>query len=346
MRIQVVAASDLGPPELARWSELQRASPIYRSPFFRPEFMTAVARVRDVHVAVIEDAGSVVGFFPFEVGRRRGGRPLGWPHSDYQGPVLDTAAVLDPRELVRGCGLATWSFDHLPAGLAAFAPYVFGRGLSPYLNLSTGFDAYLAERRAGSDVSAALRKTRKLEREVGTLSFVPESDASDLFARLLQWKRLQYAETGVRDVLADAGSRELLGHLHTTGSAEFSGALSVLYAGDVIAALHFGLRSGSVWHSWFPAYNRELSRYSPGLVLLLELAKAAPRLGVREVDLGKGEARYKEALANGSLELHEGCVGAQALSTLPVRVRTSARRALRRAGVHRAARRALHRIRR
>ena len=346
MNVRVVPASDLVPPELARWSELQRANPIYRSPFFRPEFVTAVARVRDVRVAVIEDAGRVAGFFPFEVGHRRSGQPIAWPHSDYHGPVLDEAFALDPRALVRACGLASWSFDHLPAQLTAFVPYVFGRGRSPCLDLSDGFDGYLASRKARSDVRDTLRKTRKLAREVGPVRLDPESNASDLFARLLEWKRLQYADTGVRDVLADAGSRELLGVLHATRGVEFGGALSVLYAGDVVVALHFGLRSGSVEHSWYPAYNRELRRYSPGLILLLELARAAPALGVREIDFGKGDARYKEAFSTESLPLYEGCVGARALSALPVRIRTSARGALRRAGVHRAARRALHRIRR
>jgi CelD/BcsL family acetyltransferase involved in cellulose biosynthesis len=346
MRIQVVAASDLGPPELARWSELQRASPIYRSPFFRPEFMTAVARVRDVRVAVIEDAGSVAGFFPFEVGRRRTGQPLGWRRSNYHGPVLDADAALEPRELVRACGLATWSFDHLPAGLTAFDRYVSGRDQSPYLDLSEGFEPYVAGRRAHSDVRDTLGKTaRKLAREVGPVRFVPESDASDLLARLFEWKRVQYGETGVRDVLADAESRELLEQVHATRGAEFAGALSALYAGDVVVALQFGLRSALVWHCWFPAYNRELSRYSPGLMLLLELAKAAAPLGIREIDLGKGEAPYKLTLATGSHSLYEGCVGAHTLSALPVRVRTSARRALRRAGIHRAVRRALRKAR-
>jgi CelD/BcsL family acetyltransferase involved in cellulose biosynthesis len=113
----------------------------------------------------------------------------------------------------------------------------------------------------------------------------------------------------------------------------------------VVAALHLGLRSGEVWHSWFPAYNPDLDRYSPGLVLMLELAAAAPALGIREIDLGKGEARYKLALATGSVPLNEGSVGARPLSAVSARAQAAARRALRAAGVHRAARRALHQIR-
>ncbi len=339
MNVRIVPAGALTASELARWGELQGASELYRSPFFRPEFTLAVARLRDVRVAVVEDAGSVAGFLPFEASRRQG-RPVGRPFSDYHGPVLDDPAAVDARGLVRACGLATWSFDHLPAGFASFAPHVWGHGASPCLDLSEGFDP---EARPSSDIRGALRKARKLAREVGPLRFVPHSDDPDLLAQAIAWKRRQYAETGVTDVLADAGARELLGHAQAARATEFAGLLSVLYAGDQVAALHLGLRSGGVLHSWFPAYNPALHRYSPGLVLLLELAGSAPALGIRELDFGKGEARYKLALATGAVPLHEGCVGARPLSALPVRLRTSARRALRSVGVHRAARRVLRR---
>ena len=342
MNVRVETTGALAAPELARWSELQRASPLYRSPFFTPEFAFAVARVRDVRVAVIEEAGATAGFFAFEAGRRGHGRPVGRPFSDYHGPVLDEAAAIDARALVRACGLATWSFDHLPAGLAAFAPHVWSEGTSPCLDLAEGFDLG-AGGRAHSDIRGAQRRARKLAREVGPLRFVPHSDDPDLLAQTIAWKRQQYAATGVTDVLADAGGRELLGHVHAARATGFAGILSVLHAGDQVAALHLGLRAGGVLHSWFPAYNPELNRYSPGLVLLLELAGAAPGLGIRELDFGKGEARYKLALATGAVPLLEGCVGARPHSALPVRLRTSARRALRAAGVHRAARRALRR---
>jgi CelD/BcsL family acetyltransferase involved in cellulose biosynthesis len=333
VNVRIVPAGALAAADLARWSELQHATPLYRSPFFRPEFTLAVSRVRDARVAVVEDAGAVAGFLPFEASRRHG-RPVGRPFSDYHGPVLDEDAAIDARELVRACGVATWSFDHLPAGIAAFAPHVWRQGASPYLDLTDGFDPG-----ASSDIRGAQRRARKLAREVGPLRFVPDSDDPDLLAQTIAWKRRQYAATGVTDVLADAGGRELLGHVHAARATGFAGMLSVLHAGDQVAGLHLGLRAGGVLHSWFPAYNPELHRYSPGLVLLLELAGAAPSLGIRELDFGKGEARYKLALATGAVPLHEGCVGARPLSALPVRLRASARRAVRAAGVHRAVRR-------
>ena len=51
------------------------------------------------------------------------------------------------------------------------------------------------------------------------------------------------------------------------------------------------------------------------------------------------------ALATGSVALNEGSVGARPLSALSARAQAAARRTLRAAGVHRAARRALRRVR-
>ena len=278
--------------------------------------------MRDVRVAVIEDAGSVAGFFPFEVGRRRHGRPVGRPFSDYHGPVLDDAAAIDARELVRACGLATWSFDHLPAGIAAFAPHVWGEGASPYLDLADGFDPEAAGRRAPSDIRGALRKARKLAREVGPLRFVSHSDDPDLLAQTIAWKRQQYAATGVTDVLADA-ERPRAAPAGPCRAGVPGSPASCRYSTPATRSppCTSACAPDGVLHSWFPAYNPELHRYSPGLVLLLELAGAAPALGIRELDFGKGEARYKLALATGTVPLQEGCVGARPLSALPVRLR-------------------------
>ncbi|HKY23630.1 MAG TPA: GNAT family N-acetyltransferase [Gaiella sp.] len=345
MRVEVVSSDAIGQSEIDRWGEIQQ-QPVYRSPFFRPEFTLAVGAMRKVRVAIVEDAGRVVGFFPFESRSPRAGRAVAWHGSDYHGPVLAEDAVVDPRALVRACRLATWSFDHLPAGLPGFEVHSFGRGSSPYLDLTSGFDPYLESKRKRSDVRNTLgRSARKLVAEVGPVRFVLESDDAELLERLVEWKRRQYAETGVRDVLGDAASRELLQRLHAVRGSEFAGTLSALYAGDVVAALHFGIRSARVLHSWFPVYNRELGAYSPGLMLLLELARAAAPLGIREIDLGKGETRHKLALASGSHELLEGCVGASTVWAMPVRARSSVRQAMRRAGVHRAVRRAFHRVR-
>src|SRR6185312_6233242 len=85
---------------------------------------------------------------------------------------------------------------------------------------------------------------------------------------------------------------------------------------DKVAAVCLSLRSRGVLHSWFTAYNPELHQYSPGLTLFVRLAEEAEQLGIRKIDLGRGEERYKWSLATGSVELSEGSVSSRSLATL------------------------------
>src|SRR5207248_8103260 len=99
-----------------------------------------------------------------------------------------------------------------------------------------------------------------------------------------------------------------------------AGVLSCLYADDELVAAHFGMRSGAVLHSWFPAYTPSLNRYSPGLVLLRMVLEAAPAHGVEVFDLGPGTESYKSRFANATLEVGAGWVAATRTSDLARRV--------------------------
>ena len=91
--------------------------------------------------------------------------------------------------------------------------------------------------------------------------------------------------------------------------------LASVYAGDTLAAVTMGLRAGPVFHWWFPSYEQALSRYSPGLILLLCLAEKAESLGLEVIDLGKDHALYKERWANRLVPLAEGSVTTAAPSS-------------------------------
>ena len=313
MTVTCLRAADLTPDHLRLWGEWQRADPALESPFFRPEFARVVDAARGgVEVAVLEEGGRPCGFLPFHRGRLGAGRPVGWPMSDYQGLVAPAGVALDPAAVVRGCGLSYWDFDHVPAAQAAFAPHHWRPATSPYLDLSAGFEGYMAARKkAGSTtVNDSLRKLRKLEREVGPVRVELHTTAPAAFAALLDWKAAQYGQTGLPNLFAAGWPVKLLeGVLAERGNA-FSGLLSAVYFGDRLGAVHLGVRSFGVLHSWFPAYDREFSKYSPGVMLVVELAKLLPGLGVTRLDLGKGDMEYKTSLMSGSVPLAEGCVAA------------------------------------
>ncbi|MGA2620309.1 MAG: GNAT family N-acetyltransferase [Thermoguttaceae bacterium] len=311
MQIEVLAADRLTPEHVAAWSHVLATEPALESPFFRPEFTQAVAAVRhDVEVAVLREDDRPVGFFPYQRQRGNVAVPVGGLLCDFQGLVVRRGASVDARQLLRGCGLAAWHFNHLLASQEPFRPYHSVTWESPYMDLGGGFEAYRkSKHEAGRGTLAqAERKARKIAREIGPLRLVPHTCERDVFELLMDWKVQQYRRIKATNFLAPAWTVALLERVWKTQSPAFAGMLSVLYAGDRPAALHLGMRAGGVLHVWFPAYDPALAGYSPGLILWLELARAAAALGLRRIDLGKGQERYKASLQSGASQLAEGSV--------------------------------------
>lgn len=318
MKFSVQPIDQLTPDHLSRWEAFHHANPTLSSAYFHPAFTQAVAAVRrDVEVCVIENAGTVVGFFPFQRGRWGFGSPVGGIMSDYHGPITAPGVTVNPRDLLCGCGLSVWDFDHLLPQQQSFDPYITNRVGSPVMDLSSGFEAYVQRRRAegSQQIPTIQRKARKAEREVGPIRYETHVTEPGIFDRLVEWKRAQYRETGVADVLGVQWTVSLLHHIWTTQTPGFAGVLSVLYFADQPVAVHLGMRSATAWHWWFPAYGKEHSAYSPGLILLLRMAEAAPTLGVTRIDLGKGDANYKTSMMTHEEMLGEGRVEIPSLLT-------------------------------
>jgi CelD/BcsL family acetyltransferase involved in cellulose biosynthesis len=315
MRISVVRPAELGPGELAAWRAMQAAQPALDSPFLAPEFTLAVGAFRDdARVAVLEDGSTLAGFLPFERRALGIGKPIGAGLSDCQGLVHAPGFDWSPRDLLRGCGLAMWEFDHLVAGQAPFEPYVVARKTSAVMDLADGFAAYLERLRVSAPETAKRTpsKERKLGREVGEVRFDFDARDPDALRTVMDWKSAQYRRTGMGDRFALPWVVGLVEHLLGTRSDGCTGTLSMLYAGDEPVAGHFGLRSATVLATWFPTYDPRFSKYSPGLILHLRMAESAAAAGVRQLDMGKGTTRYKESFKSGDLLVAEGWVGRHA----------------------------------
>lgn len=311
MRVAVLPASQLTDDHVRLWSAIQQSEPSLASPCFRPEFAQAVAAVRsDVSVGVLEDGGQTSGFFPFQRSWGKAGRPVGDPLSDFQGIIAGNPCAWNAEELVRACGLTAWRFDHLLSDQQPFRPFHQVETLSPFVDLSRGFAAYEEDRcRAGSREIVRIRaNVRAAQRQVGPLRFEFHTSDGRVFETLVRWKSEQYRGTGCTNVFALPWVLRLLERIRRQQGAMFAGVLSALYLGDRLAAVHLGMRSADVLHYWFPAYDPELGRHSPGRICLLEIAKAAAAQGVRRIDLGKGMEPYKSRLMSGAISLAEGIV--------------------------------------
>lgn len=297
--------------EVAAWHAMQHSDAALGNPFLSPEFAVAVGRFRpSARVAVLTDGPALAGFFPFERRRLGLGVPIGAGLTDCQGVVHARGFEWDARELLRGCGISAFHFDHLAQEQRPFQRWVAATAPSPVIDLTDGFAAYEEKLKTKSaqfcrDVA---RRGRKLSREAGPLRHVVDSRDMAALQSLMAWKSDQYRRTGRTDRFAQPWIVGLINDLFETRSSHFSGRLSVLYAADTPVAAHFGLQSGQVLAHWFPAYNMQFSKYSPGLIHHLRMIEDTAPLGISLIDLGKGTKRYKDTLKTSEIFVCEGSV--------------------------------------
>ncbi len=308
-RYRRVRFRDLGPAEIGAWAAAAESCEAVSSPYFRPEFAGAVDAERgDVVVTVIEEDGRAAGFFPHH---RRGlgeGRPLALGISDFHGVIAPPRVEWSMPDLLAASRLSSFRFDHALAEQPQFAACAESSHSSPVIDLSGGYGRYIEGRKASGSkqVQKVEGLARKMEREVGPVRFVLEESDPAVLDRVIRWKSEQCRAAGTVDVFAVDWTRNLMRRLMATRSPGFAGVLSALYVGDSLAAAHMGMRSRTVWHYWFPAYDEAFAKYSTGLLLLLRLAESAAAGGAARVDLGKGESMYKQRLMSGASTVLEG----------------------------------------
>lgn len=310
MNITPISARQLTELHLKAWAELLQSGTELDSPFFRPEFTQAVAAVRDgVEVAVLEEGGQIVGFLPFQRSPRNEGQPVGFPMNDFQG-VIGDSIQFSPMQFVRDCGLRVFDFDHILSSQTSFSSHSWRTAESPIMDLSGGYDEYYARRAnpRSREIKTTLRRMRKATREVGDIRFRLCNEAPSILAYVIDKKREQFRRTNTLDIFNHTWTEDLLKALLHYHTPHFSAVLSTLHIGDRLAAAHFGMRSNGVLHAWFPVFEHDLSRYSPGMIMWIKLAMEAQDLGITRVDLGKGDARYKTALMTRATTVSEGFV--------------------------------------
>jgi CelD/BcsL family acetyltransferase involved in cellulose biosynthesis len=301
VKVVVERPESLSETELTLWRRLQRSHGELSRPFMCPEFVLAASAARgDVRVAAFEEAGQLIGFFPFQRLGEHESLPPAYGISSAEGAIADPREDWDARELIRYCGLESWSFDHLVPSVA-FEPHYTRLRNTCFIDVGRGFERYARDRReAGSKQLVELeRKARKLEREVGSVEFTMHSDDPELLRTLMRWKSEQFARTKFVDRFRIPWVVDVVERVHATQTPEFAGVLSVLRVDDEPVALNMGVRSHSAFEIWFPTYAHRFARYSPGLILLLRLAQAAYDAGIATIELGRSGAPYKQRLMSG-----------------------------------------------
>ncbi|WP_171075300.1 GNAT family N-acetyltransferase [Nonomuraea basaltis] len=310
MRVTLALPRELGQHEVSRWRALQDSDPAFDNPFLSPEFTITVGELRDVvQVAVLYDGPDIVGFFPFERHPMGIGKPVAAGLTDAQGLVHVKDFEIDPRRLIKECGLSVYEFDHLVSGQPMLSDRN-ERHPSPIIDLRDGYERYTAslKEHSGKTYKTTLAKSRKLQREAGTMRHDYATTDLEPLHTLLGWKTDQYRRTGRTDRFAHRWIVELVERLLATQSETFAGVLDMVYVDDKPVAGHFGVRTRTTLAGWFPAYDTQYARYSPGLIHHLAMAERAAEAGIEVIDMGRGQKEYKDKLKNGELEVAEGRV--------------------------------------
>jgi CelD/BcsL family acetyltransferase involved in cellulose biosynthesis len=320
LHVSFTDATSLSSAQIARWQELRAANRALWSPFFDPRYVQLVARSAPrAGIAVVRQDDEIVGFLPLQ--GKPGGlmRPLGAPLADQHGLI---AASDGPGIEAVMAALHPSSFRF--TGLAGVIDPGLVRGTHDIFlaDLSDGVDAYEAVRQAAypDHFKKMGRRLRRAEREFGPVRLESGLRDRQSFDTLIAWKREKYRATGRHDILGVPWIVQFLQDLLASDDPDFCGEVSVLWFGDALAAIEFGMRAGDVLHSWFPSYDPRFSAVSPGVMLMDGMILQAGARGIRVVDLGSGHSEYKKYASNRRVEVVEGCLeggGVRRLITAP-----------------------------
>lgn len=308
---RLVRPSALTPAERAAWDSFVDADARLASPYFERAFAEACEEVRsDTRVLVARREGQIKAFLPMQTGRVGYARPIAGPLNDVSGLIAEPGADVSPVEMLRGGGVPIYDFSTALASQPGWN--ATAEDGSWVMDTSAGFEAW--EKGRNELAPKAMRnlrmRRRRLENAEGGFRFVMADDRPEAFHTMMRWKSAQYRRTKVFDAFSVNWTRRLLEAILRRRSDRFNGLCSTLYVGDRIAAVHVGMASARMTHFWFPAYDADFGRISPGLLLMLEVARTASSLGHFGFELGPGDYSFKRDLADYQIGLASGFLAA------------------------------------
>ncbi|WP_430913755.1 GNAT family N-acetyltransferase [Methylobacterium sp. sgz302541] len=314
----------------ALWRGLDAAPGRLGTPYQRFDWVSAYARsgAADgaIRVAVVRDAGGQPRLLlPLEIARARGltvARGCGATHANFHLPLFASreAAAIGAEDLVhalvlagRAAGIDVYDLAQQPRSWEGAINPLALRGepaASDAYGMMLGPDADATLKRAFSaDARKKLRsKEKRLTEALGPLAYrragTPE-EARAILAAFHEQKAARFAAMGIADPYAPPPIRDFLARaaegadptieLHALVSQE-SGRVLATFIGAVDATRYSGMAT-----SYDP--SPEVSRYSPGDLLLHHLVREQTERGRRALDLGVGEARYKASVCDETIEL-------------------------------------------
>lgn len=278
--------------------------------------ITAKSDPVEAYIVVVEDQlGEPLMLLPLGIQRRGFATCLVWLGgvlSDYHGPVLHRqfSTLVDESVFT-----AIWR--DVKASLPRFDVVVFekqpdfiGAQKNPFLALSSqahpsdahytelsgSLETFISSKRSKKSTNTEKRKERRLA-EHGQIQFVTagnDAEVNALLPVLMDQKSIGYRKLGVSDLFEDPDTRKFIEYLSANHNKSLV-LLCGLKVGERMAATFWGLVYKHRLYYLLPAYEHDdLTRFSPGNILLRHIFDWSFSNGVRIFDFTVGDEPYKK----------------------------------------------------
>lgn len=253
------------------------------------------------------ERGELIGILPLAISAKTGGLiPAGGHQAEYQGWIcLASAAEIFPVEALMAVGQrfpsAQVAFRYLPAGIPL--DWTAGGGMNRKCLLKS-FRRPLMQLGNGEEVRQSLKKSGNRNRlrqlkKFGPVEFQHLTDPAEFEAVLDQAALChdcrQLAIHGIAPFFEDDLKRAFhLAMMNAPGLLH----VTVLKVGQQIASFHLNVTRGKELQLYLIAHDPRFSRYSPGKLHVLFLARMLQEQGFERIDLTPGGDEYKERFAN------------------------------------------------
>lgn len=313
------------------WRSVEAAPDCLSTPYQRLAWTSAYLRETgdevSARVAVLRDqAGRVRMLVPLTVRGRRGltlARTVGDTHANYHLPVFTRDAAAIPAGEVRGAlvaagaraGIDVFAFSHQPE-IWEGAPNPLARGGEP--EASNGYGLVLGpdpdstiKRVFSADARKKLRsKEKRLTETLGPIEYRMAGDgdeARSFLAAFYRQKAARFAGMGIRDPYAPEAIRRFLERAASGQDPAVEVHVLRLVETGRILAVFGGAVNGTRYSGMMTSFDGDpdVSRFSPGDLLLHHLVREQTARGRLSFDLGVGEARYKASICDETIALVE-----------------------------------------
>ncbi len=292
------------------WLELRACNPSLWSPYFDFRMFELLCELAPrPHLVIVRREGKIVALLPFQ-GKASGlARPLGAPLSDQHNLIQAGDTNFDLGHVIKASGVAGFVYSGVHQSVDGTVNAE--QAVCHVADLSRGVEDYKAWRLSNwkEQVKKNERRKRQGERQWGPMRIETACPKSSRhFETLMKMKQAKYIETKRHNVLAVPWINTYLRRLYTSSDPNFVGEITLLYFGEHLAAMEFGLRADNVMHSWFPTFDRAYSQVSPGILLMDAMIESCGERGITKIDLGIGHDQYKRHASNAPILVWSGIV--------------------------------------